>query len=68
MAEQEEASLHLSLNIDHMCACVCVLGSDRLVGVVEQLKRRLELLRDENTQLESMLHAADSKVAGVAPL
>ena len=36
----------------------------RLVGVVDQLKRRLDVLRDENVQLESMLHAADVKVAG----
>lgn len=36
----------------------------RLVGVVDQLKRRLDLLRDENLQLESMLHAADARTAG----
>ena len=36
----------------------------RLVGVVDQLKRRLDVLRGENVQLEGMLHAADAKLAG----
>ncbi len=36
----------------------------RLARVVEQLKRRLEQLREENAQLEEMLRHADTKFHG----
>ena len=37
----------------------------RLARVVEQMKRRLDQLREENEQLEDMLRQADRRSTGV---